>query len=80
MRIILLLVSLLIIVLLAYQELDLGAPPAVSQPKGTVATDPNGLPRVPTNPQDLQSFNHKLNTFVQNSAAKRAKEIQQQTK
>lgn len=80
MRIILLLISLLIIVLLAYQELELGSPPPPSQKNGTEVEGPHGLPRVPTNPQDLKSFNKQINTFVQNAASKEAKEIQQQTK
>ena len=72
MKMIGLLLALLVVGWLLYEQLALmaPAPPAVSH-------DENPLPHVPTTPQQLDAFDQDINQFVTESAAERARQIEQ---
>lgn len=75
MRMILLLAALLIVGLLVYRQLDTG----VSTPPADLEAEQGQLqaPRVPTNPEDLPSFERDMNQFMDDAAAKQADQIEQ---
>ncbi len=70
MRLIGLLMALLVVGWLVYGQLNLSVPP-------TVVSDDNGAPRVPTTPQQLEQFDQDINQFVIDSAAERARKIEE---
>lgn len=71
MKMIGLLLALLVVGWLVYGQLNLSAPPAV------VNDNEDGTPRVPATPQQLQQFDRDINQFVTDSAAERARQIEE---
>lgn len=77
MRMIFLLAALLIVGLLIYRQLDTPAPDGDSdmdEGRGEMQ-----VPRVPTNPEDLPSFEQDINEFMEESAAQRLNQMEQDT-
>lgn len=70
MKMIGLLMALLVVGWLVYGQLNLSVPPAV-------VSDDNAAPRVPTTPQQLEQFDQDINQFVIDSAAERARQIEE---
>ena len=72
MRMILLLLALLIVGLLVYQQL--GGPPdrSIEVPDGGAASQ---APRVPQRPQDLPAFEQDMQQFMQDSAEERRQRL-----
>ncbi len=71
MKLIGLLMALLVVGWLVYGQLNISSPPAV------VNENEEGTPRVPTTPQQLQQFDQDINQFVTDSAAERARQIEE---
>ncbi len=71
MKMIGLLLALLMVGWLVYGQLNISSPPAV------VNENEEGTPRVPTTPQQLQQFDQDINQFVTDSAAERARQIEE---
>ncbi|MDT8311833.1 MAG: hypothetical protein RQ732_10340 [Methylophaga sp.] len=67
-----LLLALLVVGWLLYGQLGLMVP----SPQ-TVGYDQNGTPQVPLTPQQLEAFDNDINQFVTESAAGRARQIEQ---
>lgn len=76
MRMIFLLVALLIIALLLTRQI--GGPPAPEP--ATTSLQANPPPKVPTRPQDVQRFGEDMDKFVQDSAERRKKQIDEQAR
>ncbi len=72
MRMILLLLALLIVGLLVYQQLG-GLPErSIEPPEGEAASQ---APRVPQHPQDLPAFERDMQQFMQDSAEERRQRL-----
>lgn len=71
MKIISLLIALLMVGWLVYGQLNVIAPPPAA------SDDVSGAPPVPATPQQLQQFDQDINQFVTDSAAERARQIEQ---
>ena len=71
MKMIGLLMALLVVGWLVYGQLNLATPPTL------VDNNENGAPRVPTTPQQLEQFDQDINQFVIDSAAERARQIEE---
>ncbi|MDX1572429.1 MAG: hypothetical protein R3341_00285 [Methylophaga sp.] len=71
MKLIGLLLALLIVGWLLSGQLGLISPPSV------VHNDENDLPHVPSTPQQREAFDQKINQFVNDSAAERARQVEQ---
>lgn len=72
MKILSLLIALLIMGWLLYGQLVLMSPTPEA-----VSDDNNDAPRLPTTPQQLQTFDNEINQFVTDSAAERARQIEE---
>ncbi len=73
MKLIGLLLSLLFVGWLLYGQLGLISPP----PEVVHNNDENEVPRVPSTPQQRDAIDQKINQFVTDSAAERARQIEQ---
>lgn len=71
MKIISLLIVLLIVGWMLYGQLELISPPPEA------VSDNNDTPLLPTTPQQLETFDNEINQFVIDSAAERARQIEQ---
>ena len=80
MRMIILLAALLIVGLLVYRQLELGSSTHVDQEvekiRENVGVD---VPKAPVKPQDVQAFGQQVNTFINDAAAVREKQLEQQS-
>lgn len=66
------LLSLLIVGLLVYRQLEGGPSPTAGE-----AGERVGAPRVPTNPDQLPAFERQMNEYVDDQAAERARAIEE---
>lgn len=73
MRLIAVLVTLLIVGLLVQKQLGGGD---AEYPDSALENSREGAPRVPTNPGQLPAFEQQINEFVDDEAARRAREME----
>lgn len=74
MRLIVVLLSLLIVGLLVYRQLE-GNPPRTGGKAGE--SERVGAPRIPTNPDQLPAFEQQVNDYVEDQAAERARAVEE---
>ena len=72
MRLIGLLIALLIVAMLIYQQLGLGPIREIEQEQ--IISETNA-PRIPTSPKDVEQFGADINAYMNEAAAKRASEL-----
>lgn len=72
MKILGLLLTLLVVCWLIYGQLNL----ITTEPQMVIDRE-NNPPRVPTTPQQLEQFDRDINQFVTDSAAQRARQIEE---
>jgi hypothetical protein len=67
------LIALLIVGMLLYQQLGPGAIQEIDQAQ--IIPDTNA-PRIPTSPKDVEQFGADMNDYINEAAAKRASELE----
>jgi len=68
-----LLIALLIVAMLIYQQLGLGPIREIEQEQ--IISETNA-PRIPTSPKDVEQFGADMNDYINEAAAKRASELE----
>ncbi|PKO28894.1 MAG: hypothetical protein CVU36_16035 [Betaproteobacteria bacterium HGW-Betaproteobacteria-9] len=77
MRLVALLLAFLVVGLLIARQLGGGSPPQVQKPEAISDVAVPAMPTVPTRPQDVPGFERQVESYVNDLAAERAKQLEQ---
>lgn len=77
MRLVVVLLALLVVGLLVARQLGGGSPAQVQKPEALSDVAVPGMPAVPTRPQDVPGFERQVESYVNDLADERAKQLEQ---